>query len=343
MTSLAGESEARRIVALARGWLGEEIASAAPLAGGLGLRSFFRVRTASGRSAIARVEAEEDPAGRPPGIPPEPPLEPIRALLERAGLPVPKSLARAPGVDLLEDFGDESLATFAACAARPETERRVAHALDLLPRLQRLRDDGSGVEAFARRLDAPYFAYKADLFARYSLPEALGRAPRASEEAALRDAFAWIGEQAARAPQRLSHRDFQSQNLLVRADGSLGLIDLQGAFLAPPEYDFVCLLRDSYLELSERFVASELARVRPALPDAPSARELEARFELLTLTRKGKDHARFLYAAKERGDARYQAFAPRTARVLGRAARRAAGFDARIARLSELLSHWADA
>jgi len=336
-------TDAQRIAALAQGWLGQEIARVEPLAGGLGLRRFFRVHVARGQTAIARVETDEDPAGRPPGIPPEPPLEPIRALLERAGVPAPRSLGRAPGVDLLEDFGDESLAAIAKQTPAAETERVVARALDLLPRLQRVRDDGSGVDAFARRLDAPYFAYKADLFARYSLPEALGRAPRASELAALRDAFAWIGEQALRAPLRLSHRDFQSQNLIVRPGGALGLIDLQGAFLAPPEYDFVCLLRDSYLELDERFVASELARVRPALPDAPSAREFEARFELLTLTRKGKDHARFLYAAQERGDARYQAFAPRTARMLGRAAQRAAGFDARIARLAELLARWAEA
>jgi hypothetical protein len=338
----AAAGEAQRIATLAREWLGEEIAAVEPLAGGLGLRLFFRVHAASGRCAIARVETEEDPAGRPPGIPPEPPLEPIRALLERAGLSVPRSLGRAQGVDLLEDFGDESLAALAKRAPAAETERLVARALDLLPRLQRVRDDGSGVEAFARRLDAPYFAYKADLFVRYSLPDALGRAPHASEAAALRDAFAWIGVEAARAPLRLSHRDFQSQNLLVRPGGALGLIDLQGAFLAPPEYDLVCLLRDSYLELNERFVASELARVRPALPDPPSAREFEARFELLTLTRKGKDHARFLYAAKERGDARYQAFAPRTARMLARAAQRAAGLDARIARVCELLARWAE-
>jgi len=332
----------QRVSGLAREWLGEEIASVLPLAGGLGLRRFFRVRTAGGRSAIARVETEEDPAGRPPGIPPEPPLEPIRALLERAGLPVPKCHGRAPGIDLLEDFGDDSLAACARRASASETQRLVARALDLLPRLQRVADDGAGIEAFARRLDAPYFAYKADLFARYSLRDALGRAPHAAEQAALREAFTWIGEQAAHAPQRLSHRDFQSQNLFVRADAAYGLIDLQGAFLAPPEYDFVCLLRDSYLELEESFVASELTRVRPALPDPPSAAEFRARFDLLTLTRKGKDHARFLYAAQERGDSRYLAFAPRTARMLALTAQRAAPLDARIARLAELLVRWAE-
>ena len=337
-----GELELERVAALARAALGEPIASAEPIGAGIGLRRFYRVTSAHGRSAIARVEGEEDPAGRPPGIAPEPPLEPIRALLERAGLPVPKRLGAARDIELLEDFGPESLFLRSERATPDETQRLVSRALDLVPRLQRVRDDGSGVEAFARKLDAPYFAYKADLFARYSLADALGRAPSAVEDAAVREAFAWIGRQLARAPLVLSHRDFQSQNLFLRDGDALGLIDLQGAFLAPPEYDLVCLLRDSYLSLPEEFVASELARLRPRLPDAPASAELRARFDLLTLTRKGKDHARFLYAAQERGDARYLAFAPRTARMLGRAARSAAGLDAHIARLAELFPRWGE-
>jgi len=335
--------DSRRIAELARSALGETIAGVTPLASGIGLRRFYRVRTTAGRSAIARVEAEEDPAGRPPGIPPEPALGPIRELLERAGLPVPACYGSARGIELLEDFGDESLYARSQHATAAESQALVGRALELLPRLQRVADDGSGVLAFARRLDAPYFAYKADLFARYSLADALGRAPSAAEEAALRDAFAWIGAEVVQAPLRLAHRDFQSQNLLVRPGGVLGLIDLQGAFLAPPEYDFVCLLRDSYLELPEAFVESELARVRPSLPAAPDAASFRARFDLLTLTRKGKDHARFLYAARERGDSRYLAFAPRTARMLGRAARRAAELDPHIARVADLLAQWAAA
>jgi hypothetical protein len=337
----AEAGELTRIAELARCALAEPIAELTPLASGLGLRRFLRVRAASGRTAIARVERDEDPAGRPPGIPPEPPLEPIRARLARAGLPVPARYGHALGIELLEDFGDESLYAHSQRAGSAETQSLVARALDLLPHLQRVADDGSGVDAFARRLDAPYFAYKADLFARYSLPEALGRAPSPAEDAALREAFAWIGAEALRAPQRLAHRDFQSQNLLLRPDGTLGMIDLQGAFLAPPEYDAVCLLRDSYLELPEAFVEAELARLRPALPDPPAPAAFQARFELLTLTRKGKDHARFLYAAAERRDARFLAFAPRTAQVIARAARRAAGLDPRIARVAEMLARWA--
>jgi aminoglycoside/choline kinase family phosphotransferase len=338
--SPAPRDEAQRIAELAGAALREDVASVTPLVAGIGLRRFYRVSSASGRSVIARIESDEDPAGRPTRIPPEPPLEPIRALLERAGLPVPRACGGAPGIALLEDFGDESLYARAQRGSAEETEWLVARALDLVPRLQRVADDGSGVEAFSRRLDAPYFTYKADLFARFSLADALGRAPTAAEDAALREAFAWIGAEIARAPQRLSHRDFQSQNIFVRSGGALGLIDLQGAFLAPPAYDLVCLLRDSYLALPEAFVDAELERVRPALPDVLSAAELRAHFDLLTLTRKGKDHARFLYAAHERGDRRYLGFAPRTARLVAQAARRAAALDARIARVADMLALW---
>lgn len=342
MTASVLESEVRRVAALAAVSLHDVVTRVDPHGSALGLCRFYRVHTRGGLCAVARVETEEDPAGRPPGISPEPPLEPIRALLERAGLPVPRCLGRAPGIDLLEDFGDESLYLRAQHARSADTEVLVARAVDLVPRIQRVADDGTGVEAFSRRLDGPYFAYKADLFARYSLADALGRKPRASEDSALREAFAWIGAEMARAPHRLAHRDFQSQNLLLRRDDEIGLIDLQGAFLAPPEYDLVCLLRDSYLDLPECFADAELERVRPSLPDAPDARALRRRFDLLTLTRKGKDHARFLYAATERGDARFLAFAPPTARMLARAVVRSASVDPRIARVAELLARWVD-
>jgi hypothetical protein len=310
-----------------------------PIPAGIGLRRFYRLRFAGPPgSAIARVDTREDPGGRPAGVPPEPPLEPVRAFLERGGLPVPRRLAAdaTRGVELLEDAGSESLADAFARLGPRGGEALAARALELVPRLQRLADDGSGVAAFARRLDAPLFRYKAELFAAKSLPLALGRLPTAAESGAVVEAFAWIGDLCAHAPQRFAHRDFQSHNLIVRGDG-LVMIDLQGAFLAPPEYDLVCLLRDSFLELAEPFVERELARIRPLLPDAPPADELALRFDLLTLTRKGKDHARFLVAVA-RGDARYRRFLPRTAAMLRRAAERTRTASPVLARLAELVS-----
>jgi aminoglycoside/choline kinase family phosphotransferase len=309
------------------------------LPGQLGLRRFARVALGGGPVArlVARIEAAEDPAGRPAGVPPEPPLEPIRALLEAHGVPVPRRYGTGGRgrIELLEDLGDVDLG--AAVADAPASERRALYeqACDLVPRLQRIGDPG-GVEAFGRRLDSAHFAYKADLFAAWSLAER-GRPATRAETACVRDAFAAIGRLAAEAPARLAHRDLQSANLHVVGGDRLVLIDLQGALLAPPEYDLVCLLRDSYVTLPEEEITRLLERVRPSLPDAPDADTTARRFDLLTLTRKGKDHARFVYAARARGDSRFLAHVPATLHHLRTASRRAAARDPRFADLAELI------
>jgi hypothetical protein len=100
------------------------------------------------------------------------------------------------------------------------------------------------------------------------------------------------------------------------------MIDLQGAFMAPPEYDLVCLLRDSYVELDDAAVDAHLTRARTALPDQPDEESFRLRFDLLTLTRKAKDHALFRAVAAERGDDRYLRYLPATRRYLQEASSR---------------------
>ncbi len=331
-----------------RAILGAEVERSESIDDALGLRRFFRVWLAAAgdrelpASLIARVEAPEDPAGRPTGVPPEPPLEPIRAFLQHHGLPVPARYGgdRDAGVELLEDLGSESLKTRVESANAGERDALYSEACHLVPRLQALDAPEGGLEAFSRRLDAPLFAYKADLFARFSLGTG-SREPSAAQVQVVKDAFARIADEAARAPARLAHRDLQSTNLRVvsRPRGPrLFLIDLQGALLAPAEYDLVCLLRDSYVELPETEVKRHRERVRPLLPDAPDPETFAHRFDLLTLSRKGKDHARFVYAARERGDERFLRYLPATVRALKTAAHRAARRDPAFANLAEIVA-----
>jgi len=332
------------VVDTVREALGAEPLEVGLLPGQLGLRRFARVTLGGGPVArlVARIDAPEDSAGRPAGIPPEPALEPIRALLEARGLPVPRRYAASADgrVELLEDVGDVSLGAAVSRASPAERRALYEEACDLVPRLQRIADPDTGVEAFARRLDAAHFAYKAELFAEWSLAER-GRPASPAEAACVREAFAAIAREAAEAPARLAHRDLQSANLHVVAGRPPGrrlvLIDLQGALLAPPEYDLVCLLRDSYVALPEEEIDAQLERVRAELPDAPDPETAARRFDLLTLTRKGKDHARFVYAARSRGDARFLAHVPATLRHLRVAARRSAARDARFADFAELV------
>jgi aminoglycoside/choline kinase family phosphotransferase len=338
---VADEDEAvgervRRAVAQSLGARAERVEL---LSSGLGLRRFARVRLAAGgpaASLIARVEAPEDPAGRPAGIAPEPTLEPIRALLEREGLPVPRRYGADDGVELLEDLGDVSLAALAPRLPAAERSALYAEACSLVPRLQRIADPG-GVAAFSRRLDAAQLAYKGDLFATHGL----GREPSSAERACVRDAFARIAGIVESAPQRLAHRDFQSANLHVRETPQgrrLAMIDLQGAWLAPPEYDLVCLLRDSYVELSEAEIAQHFETTRRELPDRPDPDVAALRFALLGIARKGKDYARFLDVAARRSDRRSLAFLPTTLRHLRASARAAAARDAAFAALAELVA-----
>jgi len=334
------EARVRRIV---EDRLAIEVTALEPLAEGLGLRRFFRVHTGGlPASLIVRIETEEDPAGRPAGIPPEPGLEPTRTFLAEHGVPVPLHFGGEVGLDLLEDLGTTSLARAVADADPCERRALYEEACDLVPRLQKAGFDRSlAVPAFGRRLDAAVFAYKAELFAEWSLPEALGRPAASAERRLVSEAFTAVAELARGAPQRLAHRDFQSANLYVRSDRRpghrLAVIDFQGALLAPPEYDLVCLLRDSYLELADVEVAALIQRIRPRLPDRPDTAEFQRRFDALTLTRKGKDHARFLYAARTRGDRRFLSFLPATARYLKAASARCADADPRFSRLDELI------
>jgi len=319
----------------------------------LGCRRFARVWLEVGASdpqtlpeaLIARIEAPEDSTRRPAGVPEEPPLEPIRALLESEGLPVPGRLGadEARGVELLEDLGGRALVNVANTLRAAELDTYYTEACSLIPRLQRVGPQ-PGVAAFERRLDEALFHYKAERFLHFSVGGDAAATP--SEAKVVHDAFAKIALEMRVAPKRLAHRDMQSANIQVvdkahaaaNPSGScLVMIDLQGAFMAPPEYDLVCLLRDSYVELEESAVAAQLERVRPELPDAPEEELFHRRFDLLTLTRKSKDHALFRYLAAEGGDPSYLRYLPATQRYLETAASRAAARDPDYRDLAELV------
>jgi len=301
----------------------EEIV-AKEIAGGLGRRRFYRIELQSTdadvpASLIARVDIAEDPKGRPAGIPPEPPLEPLLEFLDANKLPVPRSYGGDParGILLLEDLGSLSLEKAAKGKLLARRRDLYREALAILPKLQALTPPTTGdpPPCFTRRLDEALFRYKADLFNEHALPVALGRPPKPAEKEVVQKAFTYIAKRCAEAPQRLAHRDFQSTNLYLRHDS------------LPAD-----------IQMIER---SDLLReIRPQLPDAPDEISFLERFALLTLSRKGKDLARFLYATKERGDSRFQAHIPATVRYLKQAVVHTAGMAPCLSFLAELIQHF---
>ena len=85
-----------------------------------------------------------------------------------------------------------------------------------------------------------------------------------------------IAERLDRLPRVLVHRDFQSQNIIVR-NGQANLIDFQGMRPGLAEYDLASLLYDPYVDLAETERAELLTHYRAV--QSEHGRTLDAEFE----------------------------------------------------------------
>lgn len=351
--------DAERLAAAVGTWLGRLPARIESIPAGMGARRFFRLHFDAGepRTLVARCEPEAgatassgSSGGDRPGVPalapapawlPEPALEPLRGFLESKGLPVPRSFGHYPdhGVELLEDVGAENLLSL---ASGPERESLYREACALVPRMQGLAADPAVIPAFGRRYDAALIETKLWKWLHWAIPGLLGRDATTAERDAHDALFLALTEELEAAPRRLAHRDYKAENLHLRpANAATGerrrlvLIDVQGAFIAPPEYDLVCLLYDLQADLPEALASRLFAEVVPALPDHPSSQTARLRFDAIAVARLCKDVAHVIHAGRVRGDFRRWHEIPRGLELLERAARRLEG---RIAGIGSLIS-----
>lgn len=183
-------------------------------------------------------------------------------LLAEAGVPVPRVLADVPSAKALalEDIDGDSL--------EDRANRRGADLLKLYaPVVKALRVmHEKGTEAALAQdvtLEPPFgpelYAWEHDLFETYCVKERFGY------DAMPKDVRAELEDVAAELTRQrpvLVHRDFQSSNVLYRADGTFAFIDFQGMRLGAAAYDLASLLYDPYVPLDEKSRAS-LARLYP--------------------------------------------------------------------------------
>jgi aminoglycoside/choline kinase family phosphotransferase len=325
----AQNAEQEKLESLVREYDGRRPDSIEPIAAGLGTRRFYRVRFAKGHPAslIARIEPdEESPAATgPESWLPEPALEPLRGFLEEAGLPVPRSYAHLPehALDLLEDVGERNLAEF----TEPRRSQLYREACGLVPRLQNLNAPADRVPAFGRIFDSALIGTKAWKWLHWTIPGLLEREATAGEQIEIQAAFERISGLLEDAPRRLAHRDFKAENLHLvidaeRKNEKLVMIDVQGAFMAPPEYDLVCLLYDLQVDLEEAFVVECFQATLPLLPDTSDREVAALRFDAIATIRLCKDISHLVHAARVRGDRRRWHEIPRGLVLLDRAAGR---------------------
>src|SRR5438045_4786631 len=97
--------------------------------------------------------------------------------------------------------------------------------------------------------DAALYRWEQNYFFENCLGRFFGVAPDELSELAALDSLGQIANELADRPRVLVHRDFQSQNIIVR-NGQAHLIDFQGMRPGLAEYDLASLLFDPYVTFS---------------------------------------------------------------------------------------------
>jgi N-acetylmuramate 1-kinase len=286
-----------------------------PMPGGASTRRYFRVRLPVGRgSAVAMFVpdgAKPEEVGRDGAVRGArwPFLE-VRDLLATRGVDVPalhgEDIAR--GWLLLEDLGDHTLANFLAIHPERREELYVRAVGDLSRAQAALAGLPEGSIVASRAFDEELLCWEIHHFREWAL-EARGVA-LSTEDRAL---FGGVAERLARRiagwPRAFVHRDYQSRNLMVRADGRLCWIDFQDALLGPRVYDLVALLTDSYQVFDRAFVDARLddyARTRSL--DRAQRQSIGREFDLVTVQRKLKDAGRFVFIDRVKGNPSFLKF-----------------------------------
>ncbi len=212
--------------------------------GGSG-RRFYRVRCSSEQSLILvkydRAKEENRHYVR------------VAEFLNRHKIRVPQIYFHDPeeGLIWIEDLGESDLFIFRddSWLVRGALYRS---ALDEIARLHALPENewqplrGEMPPEF----NAALYRWEQSYFFENCLGRFFGVTERERTELAALPALEKIAQELASQPRNLVHRDFQSQNVIVR-NGQAHLIDFQGMRPGLAEYDVASLLYDPYVQLDD--------------------------------------------------------------------------------------------
>ncbi len=306
------DGERRRVGAAAARVLGAEAASleVRKLPGHASARTYYRVRMGPRPTASSVVvmvlppnggKGEEIGSGATGD---DLPFVVVQRYLEELGARVPAihAVDMDAGLLVLEDLGDTTLEDALEASGGDARARRKLYgqAIDQLAfmRCQSDRRPEVGTLPFLGTFEYELLRWELEHFLEWGLATDRGVVLGEDEARIVSAAFDDIARRLAALPTGLTHRDYQSRNLMV-VSGELAVIDFQDALQGPLVYDLVALLRDSYVVLERSFVDEMVDRycdARRALGGSPVDREeLDDHFDLQTVQRKLKDAGRFVF------------------------------------------------
>lgn len=273
------------------GWADAEIA---PVAGDASFRRYFRVR-AGGRSAILMdAPPPEDTA----------PFVALAGWLGAHGFAAPQVQAedRAQGLILIDDLGDDRMRE--AVDADPRRAPALYRAaVDTLIALHRQAPPPGAAYDAAALLD------RALLLVDWYCP-AVGISPDRAGYAA-----AWAAVLPLTEPVRpvLALRDYHAENLMILADGQIGLLDFQDAMLGHAAYDLVSLLQDARRDVEPEIAAAMLDHYCAA---TGMGADFIAAYHVLGAQRNARIIGVFTRLWQRDGKDRYPSLCPRVWRYL---------------------------
>lgn len=282
----------------AAGW---SDAAIEPLAGDASFRRYFRLRRASGKTAML-MDAP------PPNEDPQPFLRAAK-WLDGNGLRAPRILSEdaVRGLVLLEDFGEVRMREY--LDQWPADEREVYRAaIDTLIELHRLppgpfRDYSMAEYQREARLLVDWYCPAQNLYVD-------GAAYTAAWEQVLSPMLP------RQRPGVVVLRDYHAENLMLL--GSLhqqGLLDFQDALVGHPAYDLVSLLQDARRDVSPELEAEMLDYY---VGKTGAGDEFRADYARLGAQRNAKIVGIFVRLWKRDGKPRYLAMIPRVWALLER-------------------------
>jgi aminoglycoside/choline kinase family phosphotransferase len=232
----------------------------------------------------------------PPQEDPRPFLA-VAGYLARLGFAPPRVLGEdlAAGLVLLEDFGDARMREVVDADAAAEATL-YPRAIDLLLALRR-HPAAPGLRPY----DMAEYQREAGLFTEWYAPAA----GCAVDTAGFRAAWAEALDAIAQDRSVTVLRDYHAENLMVLADGRLGLLDFQDALAGHPAYDLVSLLQDARRAVAPTLEAAMLDRYATAAPLDRAA------YAVLGAQRNAKILGIFTRLWKRDGKPRYLAYQPR--------------------------------
>jgi N-acetylmuramate 1-kinase len=304
-----------------------------PLTGDASDRKYFRVIPTDGPSIVLALHAGPIDFATLP-------FARVADLLQSITLPVPTILGHSDelGILALQDLGDMTLQAHLGAALATEHAALYRQAVALIELLQRRGADlaSDRYPPYGIAFDVEKLTWELEFFATYFVQGYRGVALGSAERAALTEEWRAIVEELAGEPRVLCHRDYHSRNLMVR-DDSLYVIDFQDARMGPDTYDLVSLLRDSYVDITDRQVDDLIAyflALKRTDDSRAAADQFRRRFDLMALQRNLKALGTFGYQTVTRRNTVYIQYMPRTLHYAR------ANFERypRFARLRELLA-----